>query len=78
MQLFFGNAKACYDDTLLQNKNQGGASMFKVFAEGPSAKQVQTETNRLKGLGIENVPTKSIRNVLGNRNRRNAGRNPRV
>lgn len=78
MQLFFGNAKACYVVTLLQNKNQGGASMFKVFAEGPSKKQVQTETDRLKGLGIENVPTKSIRNVLGNRNKANRNKNPRA
>lgn len=78
MQLFFGNAKACYVDTLLQLKTIGGADMFKVFAEGPSNKQVQTETNRLKGLGIENVPTKSVRNVLGNRNNRNRNRNPRA
>lgn len=78
MQLFFGNAKACYDNTLLQIKTIGGASMFKVFAEGVSNKQVQTETNRLKGLGIENVPPKSIRNVVGSRNRANRNRNPRA
>lgn len=78
MQLFFGNAKACYVDTLLQLKTIGGADMFKVFAEGPSAKQVQTETNRLQGLGIENVPTKSVRNVLNNRNNANRNRNPRA
>ena len=78
MPPFFGNAKACYVDTLLQLKTIGGANMFKVFAEGPSAKQVQTEKNRLQGLGIENVPTKSVRNVLGNRNNRNRNRNPRA
>lgn len=78
MQLFFGNAKACYVDTLLQLKTIGGADMFKVFAEGPSAKQVQTEQNRLQGLGIENVPTRSVRNVLNNRNNANRNRNPRA
>ena len=78
MQLFFGNAKACYVDTLLQLKTIGGADMFKIFAEGPSAKQVQTETNRLQGLGIENVPTRSVRNVLNNRNNANRNRNPRA
>lgn len=52
--------------------------MFKVFAEGPSKKQVQTEQNRLQGLGIENVPTRSVRNVLNNRNNANRNRNPRA
>ena len=78
MQLFFGNAKACYADTLLQIKTIGGASMFKVFAEGPTGAQVSAEGNRLKNLGIENVPPKSIRNVLNSRARANRNRNPRA
>lgn len=78
MQLFFGNAKACYDITLLQIKTIGGASMFKVFAEGVSGAQVKREQNRLQGLGIENVPNRAVRNVVGGRNRANRNRNPRA
>lgn len=78
MQPFFGNAKAYYDDALLQIKTIGGASMFKVFAESVSGAQVRREQGRLQNLGIENVPNRTVRNVVGGRNRANRNRNPRA
>lgn len=52
--------------------------MFKVFAESVSGAQVKREQGRLQGLGIENVPNRAVRNVVGGRNRANRNRNPRA
>lgn len=52
--------------------------MFKVLAESVSGAQVNREQGRLRGLGIENVPNRAVRNVVGNRNKANRNRNPRA
>lgn len=51
--------------------------MLKVYAESVTKAQVTNEQDRLRNLGIENVPNRTVRSVVRNRRRRIGANNPR-